>query len=261
MFKKILKFIGLGIFASIITIAIFGTKIMNFFDTNKYVLETLNPKYGKGTVIILGLLMIFIISYIALLILILITKLIFKINKKYNIVVAYNWKDFLASISILLMIALIVTMMIEFDSKMIFATILFLIMGIIGIVYYKNRLNVINKMGYKEFNAIWRLITTFVFGIISYPIFIIGLIFNMIKMTPSIVETGVDIASDPIGAGENLETGTYINSDGDAGFYIKNKKGMTLDSDGNITKRVTKDDGTYFDSNGNIGKSKSNKQS
>ena len=261
MFKKILKFIGLGIFASIITIAIFGTKIMNFFDTNKYVLETLNPKYGKGTVIILGLLMIFIISYIALIILILITKLIFKINKKYNIVVAYNWKDFLASISISLMIALIVTMMIEFDSKMIFATILFLIMGIIGIVYYKNRLNVINKMGYKGFNAIWRLITTFVFGIISYPIFIIGLIFNMTKMTPSIVETGIDIASDPIGMGEDLETGTYINSDGDAGFYIKNKKGITVDSDGNITKRVTKDDGTYFDSNGNIGKSKSNKQS
>ena len=59
----------------------------------------------------------------------------------------------------------------------------------------------------------------------------------------------------------HLETGTYINSDGDAGFYIKNKKDITVDSDGNITKRVTKDDGTYFDSNGNIGKSKSNKQS
>lgn len=256
MLKKILKFLGIGVLASVITIAIFGTKIMNFFDTNKYVLETLNPKYGKGTVIILGLLLIFVISYIALLILILITKLIFKINKKYNIVVAYNWKDFLASISISLMIALIVTMIIEFDSKMIFATILFLIMGIIGIVYYKNRLNVINKMGYKGFNAIWRLITTFVFGIISYPIFIIGLIFNMIKMTPTIVETGVDIVSDPIGMGEDLETGTYINSDGDAGFYAKNKDGITLDSDGNITKRITKKDGTYIDSDGNIGKSK-----
>ena len=256
MLKKILKFLGIGVLASVITIAIFGTKIINFFDTNKYVLETLNPKYGKSTVIILGLLLIFIISYIALLILILITKLIFKINKKYNIVVAYNWKDFLASISISLMIALIVTMIIEFDSKMIFATILFLIMGIIGIVYYKNRLNVINKMGYKEFNAIWRLITTFVFGIISYPIFIIGLIFNMTKMTPTIVETGVDIVSDPIGMGEDLETGTYINSDGDAGFYAKNKEGITLDSDGNITKRITKKDGTYIDSDGNIGKSK-----
>lgn len=55
---------------------------------------------------------------------------------------------------------------------------------------------------------------------------------------------------------DDLETGTYINSSGNAGFYIKNKDGITLDSDGNITKRITKKDGTYIDSDGNIGKSK-----
>ena len=261
MIKKILKFIGFGILGFIIIIYFFSDQIMYFFDNNKYLNEVLYVKFGQGPTIIVGLIILFVLSFLFFKLLIWIIKTIYKTNEKYNIVVTYDWKDFLASWGIVLSIGIIISMIMKFEANMIFPSILCFIAGIFGVIDYKNRMKIIHQLGYKGFPAFLRIITTFLFGIISYPIFIIGLIFNMIKMTPSIVETGVDIASDPIGMGEDLETGTYINSDGDAGFYIKNKKGMTLDSDGNITKRVTKDDGTYFDSNGNIGKSKSNKQS
>ena len=112
MIKKILKFIGFGILGFIIIIYFFSDQIMYFFDNNKYLNEVLYVKFGQGPTIIVGLIILFVLSFLFFKLLIWIIKTIYKTNEKYNIVVTYDWKDFLASWGIVLSIGIIISMII-----------------------------------------------------------------------------------------------------------------------------------------------------
>lgn len=254
MLKKILKFIVKEVIGIIILACIFSDKIGYILE--KYLnISAFIDKFGKIPTAIGLIAFILIVAYLIPTILIIIIKGLYKLNEKYNVVIAYNWTDFLASMGIALFIWGVLVLIIDFDANMIVPMILLFIFAIFGLSSYKKRFKVIQQFGYRGFSAIWRVITTFLFGIISFPFFIIVLIFNVGKATPTIVETGLDIASDPFGMGDDAETGTYVNSDGKAGIYVKNKKGFTIDTEGNMSYRKTDKDGFYYDTNGKVGKS------
>lgn len=257
--KKILKFIGKEFIGFMIIACIFSDRIGYVLEKYLNISGFIN-KFGKTSTAIGLIIFILIVSYLIPTILIIIVKGLYKLNEKYNVVIAYNWKDFLASIGIALFICGVIALIIDFDTNMIVPIILLFILAIFGFSNYKKRFKIIQQLGYRGFSAIWRTVTTFLFGIISFPFFLIALIFNVGKATPTIVETGIDIASDPFGMGDDAETGTYINSDGETGFYVKNKDGFTIDTDGNMSYRKTDKDGFYYDTNGKIGKSRANKK-
>ena len=227
MIKRILKFLGFGILGFIIIICFFGDQIMYFFDNNKYLNEVLYVKFGRGTTIIVGLIILFIFSFLFFKLLIWIIKTIYNTNEKYSIVVAYDWKDFLASWGIVLSIWCIISLIIKFESNMIVPTILCFIAGIFGIVNYKNRMEIINQLKYNGFSAFWRLITTFLFGIISYPFFILGLIFHTILGMPSMLDVVGEMSNN-----SDFESGYVSDGNGNITAYSKIKN---LDSKGNVT--------------------------
>ena len=257
MLKKILKFIVKEIIGIIIISCFFNDKAGHILE--KY-FNIFIDKFGRVPTAIGLIIFILIVSYLITTILIIIVKGLYKLNEKCNVVIAYNWTDFLASMGITLFIWGVIVLIIDFDANMIVPMILLFIFAIFGLSSYKKRFKIIKQMGYHGFSAVWRTVTTFLFGIISFPFFLIALIFNVGKATPTIIETGLDIASDPFGMGDDAETGTYINSDGKAGLYVKNKDGFTIDTEGNMSYRKTDKDGFYYDTNGKIGKSRANKK-
>ena len=227
MIKKILKFIGIGILGLILVIALFADQIMYFFENNKFLNDVLYIKFGKPATVIVSLILLFIISYLMLKFLIWLFKTIYKINRKYNIIVAYNWKDFLASAGIFLFIAIIIAMIIKFEANMIMPAVLCFIVAIFGIINYKNRLEIIHQLGYKGIGAGWRLFTTVLFGIISYPFFILGLIFHTILGMPSMLDAVGEMSKDT-----DFESGYISDGNGNITAYSRTKN---LDSKGNVT--------------------------
>jgi hypothetical protein len=236
MIKKILKFLGFGILGFIIIIYFFGDQIMYFFDNNKYLNEVLYVKFGTGTTIIVGLILLFVLSFFFFKLLIWLIKTIYKTNEKYNIIVSYDWKDFLASWGIVLSICMIVSMIIKFEANMIVPSILCFIAGVFGVINYKNRMEIIHQLGYKGFSAILRWITTFIFGIISYPFFVLGLIFHTILGMPSMLDVVGEMSKNT-----DFETGYISDGNGNITAYSKMKN---LDSKGNVTSEYVhyKDD-------------------
>ena len=108
MIKKILKFLGFGILGFIIIIYFFSDQIMYFFDNNKYLNEVLYVKFGMRTTLIVGLILLFVLSFLFFKLLIWLIKTIYKTNEKYNIIVSYDWKDFLASWGIVLSMSIVI---------------------------------------------------------------------------------------------------------------------------------------------------------
>ena len=158
MIKKILKFLGFGILGFIIIIYFFSDQIMYFFDNNKYLNEVLYVKFGMRTTLIVGLILLFVLSFLFFKLLIWLIKTIYKTNEKYNIIVSYDWKDFLASWGIVLSIGMIVSMIMKFEANMIVPSILCFIAGVFGVINYKNRMEIIHQLGYKGFPAFLRII-------------------------------------------------------------------------------------------------------
>lgn len=227
MIKRILKFLGFGILGFIIIIYFFGDQILYFFDNNKYLNEVLYVKLGRGPTVIVGLIILFVLSFLFFLFLIWFIKTIYNINKKYSIVVSYNWKDFLASWGIVLSIWCIISLIMKFEANMIVPSILCFIAGIFGVIDYKNRMEIIHQLGYKGFSAFLRIITTFLFGIISYPFFIFGLIFHTILGMPSMLDAVGEMSNN-----SDFESGYVSDGNGNITAYSKIKN---LDSKGNVT--------------------------
>lgn len=227
MIKKILKFIGFGILGFIIIIYFFSDQIMYFFDNNKYLNEVLYVKFGSGPTLIVGLILLFVLSFLFFKLLIWLIKTIYKTNEKYNIIVSYDWKDFLASWGIVLSIGMIVSMIIKFEANMIMPAVLCFIAAIFGIINYKNRLEIIHQLGYKGISAVWRLFATFLFGIISYPFFILGLIFHTILGMPTMLDAVGEMTED-----FDYETGYISDGNGNIKAYSNLK---LKDANGKVT--------------------------
>ena len=134
MIKKLLKFFGIGILGSIIVIAIFSENILQFFETNEFLNNVAYLKFGKGPPIIIGLILLFILSYIALTLIIKIILFLYKLNEKHHFVVGYRWYDFLASFGIIAMFGMLYVIITSFKANEIFPTILMSILGILGLI-------------------------------------------------------------------------------------------------------------------------------
>ena len=228
MVKRILKFFGIGTLGSIIVIAIFSENILKFFETNEYLNNVLYLKFGKGTTIILGLILLFIMSYIALALIIKIIKLIYKLNEKYHFVVGYRWYDFLASFGIFAMFGMLYEIISSFEANEVLPTIGMTILGVWGIINYKNRIALIKQYGYTGFSLFFRLITTFLFGLASFGFFIFGLIFHTAKATPDILDVATSLGGD----GE-MEYGYMSDGNGNITPYSNYKQ---KDANGNVRR-------------------------
>lgn len=101
--------------------------------------------------------------------------------------------------------------------------------GICGVIFYKHKYEIIKENGYKGVGLVSRLISTFIFGLISLPVLIIYMPAIVLKGTKEVVENMPDV---------DAEYGAVYDEKGNKATYVsystKNTKVTTYtDEDGN----------------------------
>lgn len=198
---------------------------LNNLGVFNYLRENFSVTQALAIILVVSI----IILILAIIVIIFMCKICYKINKKNNLVINLTFKDFLASWSLIFGIFDLILIISSFNVRDILLYFFLFVCGICGVIFYKHKYEIIKENGYKGVGLVLRLISTFIFGLISLPVLIIYMPVIALKGTKEVIENMPDV---------DVEYGSAYDEAGNKATYVsyntKNTKVTTYtDEDGN----------------------------
>ena len=190
-------------------------KLIEKLRENETIMNFVNSHSSEEMGTIFTILAI-VITIVLFALIIFITIKTVKFLLKRNLLIDFSWKDVVASWGVIFIpidIYFVATLVIgKGELLLIFPTVIFLALGIYGIVRQKYKIEIIKSCGFKGIKVFTRWITSFVCGVIGIPFAGVMLGISIIRGFPSFVMESFDDKNE--GKKKLVEYGYMIDKDG-----------------------------------------------